>query len=226
MTARITGPLKTWYDLHEALRHEVTVLAEEAASLEPSTLPAFAERFGLFLNELRTHSEVEDGLMFPAIRARGGGVPAALGDDHHREQQQVYDLSCALLQAGPLGDASALHGIAAAASALRDGLAAHLDAEEQLVLPLVQQLFDDAAQAGLLNLIMQAIPADPHLQPWVAQALSDDHLEARLRNMATSLSHAGLVGVLTQIHDGVTPEVWAVVRTRMPDLAALVETKR
>ena len=49
-----------------------------------------------------------------------------------------------------------------------------------------------------------------------------EHLEARLRNMATSLGHDALVGVLTQIHDGVDLAVWAEVESRTPDLAALV----
>ena len=66
------------------------------------------------------------------------------------------------------------------------------------------------------------MPPDPVMQPWVAAALTPEHLEARLRNMATSLGHDALVGVLTQIHDGVDAATWAEVESRTPDLAALV----
>ena len=31
---RITGPLKTWYDMHEALAHEVTALADQATTTD------------------------------------------------------------------------------------------------------------------------------------------------------------------------------------------------
>lgn len=66
------------------------------------------------------------------------------------------------------------------------------------------------------------MPPDPGLQPWVAGALTPDHLEVRLRNMASALGHDALVGVMTQIHDGVDAATWAEVRSRTPDLAALV----
>ena len=50
---RIKGPLKTWYDLHEALDHEATGIAADAARLTLSGLDAFATRFWAFDRELR-----------------------------------------------------------------------------------------------------------------------------------------------------------------------------
>ena len=100
---------------------------------------------------------------------------------------------------------------------------AHLHAEENEVLGEVDELFSTDQQSQLLRTIISSMPPDPGMQPWVAAALTPEHLEARLRNMAASLGHDALVGLLTQIHDGVDAATWAEVESRTPELAALVD---
>jgi hypothetical protein len=221
-TRKVEGPLKTWYDLHEALGHEVRALADLATGITGAGVDGFAKRFGAFDAELRNHSEVEDGIMFPAIVAAGGSVPQHLLDEHRDEQLRVYELGSAIMAVKGRGDDASLAALAPLASSLRDGLLAHLQAEEDEVLGEVDQLFDTDQQSQLLRTIIASMPPDPGMQPWVAAALTPEHLEARLRNMATSLGHDALVGVLTQIHDGVDAKTWSVVESRTPDLAALV----
>jgi len=218
----VTGPLKTWYDMHEALGHEVRALADLAAGITAADVMDFATRFGAFDAELRNHSEVEDGIMFPAILAAGGTVPHHLLDEHEEEQLRAYELGTAVMAAKGRGDATSLADLAPRASILRDGLLAHLRAEEDEVLGEIDTLFTTEQQAQLLRTIIASMPPDPGMQPWVAAALTPEHLEARLRNMASSLGHDALVAVLTQIHDGVDPATWAEVESRTPDLAALV----
>jgi hypothetical protein len=222
---RITGPLRTWYDLHEALGHEARALADLAPTLTPDDPVAFGaydDRLGRFRTELRHHSEVEDVVMFPALVAAGGRVPDRYLHDHRDEQLDVYALGVAVLGARAAGTTEAFAAVAPAAARLRDSLVAHLDAEDAEILTQVPEHFDDAAQAALLQRIIAATPADPHLQPWIAAALCPDHLEARLRNLAATLHPDALVGVLTQIHAGVDAATWDVVATRTPELAALV----
>ena len=107
-----------------------------------------------------------------------------------------------------------------------DSLKHHLAAEETEVLSQVDDLFTASEQADLLAAVVRSLPAEPRLQPWVAAALSPDHLEARLRNMAASLPPAALTTVLTQIHDGVDAGTWALVRARTPELASVVDRHR
>jgi hemerythrin-like domain-containing protein len=221
---RITGPLKTWYDMHEALRHEVTALADQAAELTADGVAAFAQRFGALDGELRTHSRVEDAVMFPAVAARGGIVAAKLFTEHREEQLRTYELGAAVMGAKTNGDRDSLSQLATLSAGLRDSLLAHLQLEDDDVLGQVDELFRPDEQAEILRKIVASMPADPTLQPWVASALTPEHLAARLQNMASSLDRAGLVGVLTQIHDGVDAEIWAQVEARTPDLAALVAT--
>lgn len=221
--ARIKGPLKTWYDLHEALAHEATGIATEAADLTLSGLDAFAARFWAFDRELRAHSEVEDGIMFPAIEERGGSIMTELEDEHRAEQLAVYAVGAALLQANATRTPDALAALAGPTADLRDSLNAHLELEEATALTQVDGLFSDDEQSALFRTIIGSLPPDPQLQPWVTAALSPDHLELRLRNIASSMSTPALTGFMTQIHDGVDADTWAVVQSRTPDLAALVD---
>ena len=95
-TSRITGPLRTWYDLHEALAHEASAIAAAAEELTPDELPRLDARFGMLRRELRTHSEVEDAMLFPEIERRGGTVAASFGDEHHHELQHTCEQEPAL----------------------------------------------------------------------------------------------------------------------------------
>jgi hypothetical protein len=219
---RITGPLKTWYDLHEALGHEATGIAEDADGLTLEHLDAFARRFWAFEDELRAHSEVEDGIMFPAIRDRGGNIDADLEREHRAEQLATYTLGSALLHANADRTQDALDALAAPAAQLRDSLLSHLAAEEATALTQVDGLFADDEQAALFHTIITSLPPDPRLQPWVAAALNPEHLAARLRNIASSTPEPAMASLMTQIHDGVDPSVWAGVESSTPELAALV----
>ncbi len=219
---RITGPLKTWYDLHEALAGEVRGIAEMAKALGSDDLDGFAARFWDFERELRNHSEVEDGIMFPAIIERGGPIDPALGEQHRAEQLATYALGSALLRANATRGGDALAELARPAIELRDSLVAHLQSEEATVLSQVDGLFSDDEQSALFRSIITSLPPDSRLQPWVASALTPEHLEARLRNIASSMTRPALTALMIQIHEGVSATVWSEIETRTPDLAALV----
>ncbi|MBL8775200.1 MAG: hemerythrin domain-containing protein [Acidimicrobiales bacterium] len=220
---RITGPLKTWYDLHEALDHEVTGIAEDAEALTLDRLDAFATRFWAFDRELRAHSEVEDGIMFPAIAERGGSIEADLGQEHRDEQLAVYAVGAALLAANATRAADALTELVGLTADMRDSLKAHLEHEEATALTQVDGLFSTDEQSALFRTIISSLPADPQLQPWVTSALSPDHLELRLRNIASAMPAPALAALMAQIHDGVDAATWSVVESRTPDLASLVD---
>jgi hypothetical protein len=162
-------------------------------------------------------------MLFPEIERRGGKVARAFGEEHHHEQQVVYDLDCALLAARLSPEPAQLQCVAVVLSRLCDQLVAHLRAEETDVLSQVQRLFDDADQASWLRQIFALVPADPTLQPWVAAALTPEHREARLRNMEQSLPRPALIDALRQIRDGVDAPVWADISARLPQLAALAD---
>jgi len=199
-------------------------MATAATQLSPRDLIMLEDRFRVFEGELRTHSTVEDALMFPAIEARGGVVEEAFAKEHRQEQLLVYDVACAFLALRLDNTGHAGERLVQALARVRASLGAHLQAEEDEVLSQVSNLFDENEQAALLQKIFSVLPPDPRLQPWVAAALTPEHREARLRNMQAALPPAALVATLRQIREGVTAEVWTDISRRLPELASLTDT--
>jgi hemerythrin-like domain-containing protein len=224
-TTRITGPLATWYDLHEAIRSEIDLLDAMAQTLDDDpSLAAFAQRFRFLADELRTHSLVEDGILFAALQDRGLTVDDGLVADHRHEQESMLRIASHILSAQTLPDrANAVDEIRRTLAALRPHLHRHLDEEERVVLPLAQETFSTDEQATLLRAIITLLPADPHLQAWVAESLTPEHRDARLRNLAHTLSPEAAQSIMREIRDGVSASTWVDITTRTPEVAALAE---
>jgi hypothetical protein len=141
------------------------------------------------------------------------------------EQRATYTLATGLLEAKGTRSAKALSGLVGPASDLCDSLVRHLEREEELVLSQVDGLFDDHEQAALFRSIITSLPPDPRLQPWVAAALSPEHLETRLRNIAASMTEPTLSSLMAQIHDGVPSVVWLEIQARVPELARFATSR-
>ena len=74
MTDQNDGPLRGWYDIHQALRVELADLrdhADRSADRDPEAVHAFDERFEFLRAVLTAHSAAEDGIIFAAMRLRG-----------------------------------------------------------------------------------------------------------------------------------------------------------
>jgi len=212
----------SWRELHEAFRHELAGLVTQADSLVVANVEAFTERFAFFAQELRVHSEVEDGILFPALADRGHRVEGGFTEDHHDEQRRIYDLGSSLYGIASLADrfevTDAVEAVQHGVRDLGTGLERHFDWEERDVLPVVASAFDGEEQSWLLGRIIAVLPADPRVQPWVTASLSPAHRDVRLRHLHDSLPHEAFVATMRQIREGVPPEVWADIEARQPDL--------
>ena len=104
------------------------------AELDATDSPDEQRRLYLRIAELHCgHEAAEEGVVFPALRrAAPGAANAALARiGEHEELDQLLD---EMQRLAPTG-----HGFAKRAVALVLALTAHLDAEEQLVFPLLRQ---------------------------------------------------------------------------------------
>jgi iron-sulfur cluster repair protein YtfE (RIC family) len=217
--ARITGPLRAWYDIHEALLFEARALATQARATSPLQAEALARRYAFFEAELRLHSSVEDGLMFPAMREAGGHVDPVLSSDHQRDQLVLYDVRCALLEAEAFDRVRTLERVVETLDVLAEHLARHFSDEEETALVMAAKVFSDAEQGRLLKSIFRLLPPDPHLEPWILSSLTPEHRVARLRNLISSLPPPRLEQVLEETRAGVSPDIWRDLEHEIPELA-------
>jgi hypothetical protein len=156
------GPLaRYWLERHAGFRELAGALDRATAELEAGRAtpaefrPWFAPRLQLLLTHLGGHHEVEDYYYFPRLRAAEPSLAGrfdALAADHEALNAAIaeaVEAANALLVAALGAEADAAAARYAAASApLLALLLRHLDAEEDLVIPLLLERGEAALGVG------------------------------------------------------------------------------
>ena len=161
--AEKAGPLaRYWLERHAGFRQLAGALDRATAELQAGRLsaaefrPWFAPRLQLLLTHLDGHHEVEDYYYFPRLRAAEPGVAPlldALAADHEALNAAIaeaVEAANALLGAasGTEGERAAGARYADASGRLFALLLRHLDAEEDLVIPLLLERGEGALGVG------------------------------------------------------------------------------
>jgi hemerythrin-like domain-containing protein len=223
---RREGPLRSWYDIHDALRHEVEALVTEANALtdDATTLDAFDQRVEFLRRMLSAHSTAEDAVMFPSMARRGLAVDERFRAEHLTEVGSIYDLHRNAVQArfitDPVESVAALARIVAGTQRLQAGLEGHLTAEEEQLLPAVLDAFSEDEQLTLLHSILASNPGDVKLQmiPWIVGAVPIPHAAEFLDDVHVSAGDAGFAFVATLVHDDVPADRWDALVELLPAL--------
>jgi hemerythrin-like domain-containing protein len=157
------GPLaRYWLDRHAGFRQLVGALEQATAELQAGRLgtaafrPWFAARLQLLLTHLDSHHGVEDYYYFPRLRAAEPALARgfdALAADHEALNGAIVETveaANALLTAAPgtETEAAAAARYAAASAGLFALLLRHLDAEEDLVIPVLLERGEAALGVG------------------------------------------------------------------------------
>ena len=181
------GPLRSLVFVHTALRNELNDLANlaHAVARSENDIEVLKERFDWATYALHYHAAGEDAALFPAIEAKHPGVAMTFDDDHQTDDALVAEMK-QLLEATNAQDN--LSRIARLADQLADRASLHMDKEERLLVPFVEEHFSMEEQGAILGGMMQAFPPEFMLKgvPWIFS-----HLDESLRiSYATALKGA------------------------------------
>ena len=181
------GPLRSLVFVHTALRNELNDLANlaHAAAKGENNIETLKERFDWATYALHYHAAGEDAALFPAVEAKHPGVAMTFDDDHQTDDALVEEMK-QLLEADNAQDN--LGRIARLADQLADRASLHMDKEERLLVPFVEEHFSMEEQGAILGGMMQAFPPEFMLKV-VPRIFS--HLDENLRiSYATALKGA------------------------------------
>ena len=181
------GPLRSLVFVHTALRNELNDLANlaHAVARRENDIEVLKERFAWATYALHYHAAGEDAALFPAVEAKHPGVAMTFDDDHQTDDALVEEMK-QLLEADNAQDK--LDEIARLADQLADRASLHMDKEERLLVPFVEEHFSMEEQGAILGGMMQAFPPEFMLKgvPWIFS-----HLDESLRiSYATALKGA------------------------------------
>lgn len=222
------GPLQSWYDIHEALRNEfprLKQLAADAAIDDPEALAALSDEVVFLADVLTVHSLSEDGVGFPILRHRGIKVPEQLSADHHRELAMVYNIRQACLELRFHDDDQdvlpALERIRALLDAMEADLIAHIESEDERIIPQAAARLSPEDQMELVIKMVAHTPAwlSPRLLPWMIANISHPHRVSLMRAWHDAMPAGVFAERVRLIRDGLEPEMWATLVDAVPALA-------
>src|SRR6185437_2310709 len=150
--ANLAEMARFWLSRHVMFRELSVAIGDISTQFQAGHLPAaefahqFVPRLQFMLDQLNVHHQIEDLHYFPIFKAAEAllalGFDVLEGDHHHihAEMARTAESANALLQALRAGgDALRRCGenYATVSASLMDGLARHLDDEEDLIVPLI-----------------------------------------------------------------------------------------
>ena len=151
-----------WLSRHAMFRELAGTIRQIEAQFREGGLPPdrfprlFVPRLQFLLQQLEVHHQIEDFHYFPIFRAAderlARGFDVLEGDHHaiHADMARVAETANALLRALSNGadTRASSDDHATASGALLDGLARHLDDEEDLIVPLILDRGEAALGVG------------------------------------------------------------------------------
>ena len=224
------GPLQSWYDIHEALRNELPrlrTMARDATVDDAVGLAALSDEIVFFTDVLTVHSLSEDGVGFPILRHRGIEVSPKLTQDHHRELSVMYDTRRACLELRFHDDdqivAPALGRLRDLLEAIEKDLLAHIDAEDEQVIPRAAAVLSPEDQMMLVVKMVAHTPAwlAPRLLPWMIANITRDHRVQLLKAWHALMPTGVFEAKARAIRDGTDASLWNDLAAEIPDLARL-----
>jgi len=222
------GPLQSWYDIHEALGNEfprLRAMAREVRLYDAPGLEALSDEVVFFADVLTVHSLSEDGVGFPILRHRGIEVPAGLTEDHHRELTALYDIRRACLELRYHDEdqdvAPALARVRELLEATEEDLRAHIEAEDEQVIPKAAAKLSPEEQIKLVVTMVAHTPAwlAARLLPWMIASITRDHRVHLLTAWQRSMPPKLFESKVRAIREGADAALWNELVTDMPELA-------
>ena len=223
------GPVKSVLWVHNAILRETRTFQEAVARIgsDGSTdVSSLLEQFKFFRKVLDFHEVSEDRDVFPLLEARYAHVTDTYEYDHRRQQALYTDIQNTLqLLAGRglAGGARDIDALERQAEQFGTTMELHVAKENELLFPLYDQTFSVEEQVAINTKIQQEHPPAPELMaqivPWMFRLQTPDDRVAVAQFFLAMFPPQGRPGLVKMLSGGVTPEEWAEVTRRVPDLA-------
>jgi len=211
--------------IHAAICREARTIEDEAARAEsPDQLAALADRVAFFAQVNRAHTDGEEAGMYPAIEAKVRHVGAAYLHDHRDDHELFADVAgriAAAREATTATRAGLLGSMRRQTIALTEHLLPHVRKEDELITPLVVELFTPEEQGAQIGQMMARFTPDllAKALPWLVSNIELDDRVAYMGMLKVVMPPERLTVACGWIRDGVAADVWAGITARVPGLA-------
>jgi hypothetical protein len=211
----MTGPLDAVLAIHNAFRHDLTIIDTAALATARGTpgLAPTVERFRFFNDVLVWHAHGEELAIFPAVDTVAPLVAEAYLRDH-RGLDAAFDA---------MDKAVSAHDIletARASAAFKFHLDIHLGKEDAHLYRILRERITVPEQAKAVSLMATTVPQDrfPDVIAWMFPLIGDDDRENMTRIWQMVMPPPVFEVIKSHIHKAIGDD-WTELTRRIPTLA-------
>jgi len=222
------SPARSIRFVHKAIQTEIDTLERDVARLaagDSDEAAEMAHRFDFFYRVLKAHEDGEEDTFFPALDQRVYPVSAPYLLDHQADQGHIREVieSLGLLAGNPdertRGDI--LRRINRLAMVLDAATAIHIQKEETILLPLIEQNFSIEEQEDITGRAVAHVPPElmQEMFPWLVRSLPPEDQEAFLRDMMQTVPPNVFHMMSGLLATRLPADQWAEIVRRLPEAA-------
>ena len=210
------GPINALRFVHTAILAESDRIDDAAATASGADdLAALADDVAFFEDLVLLHTRGEELGLFPVLAEMAPHIDETYLFDHEDERRTFADLRQAITD-------NDLTTARRAAVVLRQHSHSHIEKENTLILPFVDENVDPPKQGEMLGNILSTIPPEkmPAVVPWIIERISPDEAEAYVTVLESAMPPEVFGAAKGWIRDGVSEGVWNELSSRLPQLAS------
>ncbi|MBI2918576.1 MAG: hemerythrin domain-containing protein [Chloroflexi bacterium] len=142
---------------HKGIAAELEAMEQTVEALTPRNMKSKAGDLGhivhFLLDDLTPHAQAEEGVLYPPAEGliKQHGKAIAPLELEHRTLEALISQFHDLAESLPIGDAETLHSLQQVAHHISFLVRLHIEKEEKLVLPLLEEHLSPAEQQGIMH---------------------------------------------------------------------------
>lgn len=210
------GPINTLRFVHTAILNESDRIDDAAtAATSADVLSAIEDDVAFFEDLVLHHTRGEEIGLFPVLAELAPHIDETYLYDHEDERTTFAGLRAAIAD----GDVTAARR---AAVVLREHAHSHIEKENTLILPFVDEHVAASEQGAMLGEILSTIPPEKmsKVVPWIINRVPVDDAERYVTVLEGAMPPEVFTAARGWIRDGVEPDILAELAGRLPRLAS------
>ena len=223
----MAGPMQGFLYIHNTILKEAQQFEEAARELDrenDTQVTELSDRFKFFHMVLKEHEDSEEEFFFPPLKAKIHPVAEPYVFDHNHHSR-LYDDVAGLLT-GLRSARSNSERVELARQLNRQTIALnvmmdiHINKENEVLLPVFDELFTLEEQGSIVERLHASIPQDlmQQMAPWVFRAQMVDDREGLIRMVMEMFPPELMQGMVSSFASAVTPQEWQEMVRRIPEL--------
>ncbi len=222
----MAGPMQPFLYIHDAILREVAHLEDTAKELDrdsESQVGSFSERLRFFQRVLKAHEDAEEEFLFPALENRFRHIADTYVFDHdHTGIAPVAEALASLGRTqGGRARAEEARSVHSQAVALHETMRLHVTKENELLLSVMEDVFSDDEQAGIMRQMLGYPPPEltSQILLWIFRGQSVTDREGFLRMGMQMFPQERFDSLVQSLSSAISPEEWQDVIQRIPQIA-------